>query len=53
LDGDGKGNVCDDDIDGDGEKNPLGIVDDNDNIIISLRDNTTDQTPLGNGKRGF
>lgn len=46
TDGDGKGNVCDDDIDGDGQKNPIGIVDDNDNIIINKRDKNTDQNPL-------
>jgi len=33
----GIGNVCDDDIDGDGIKNPIGIVDDNDTIVISKR----------------
>jgi hypothetical protein len=53
IDGDGKGNVCDDDIDGDGQKNPTGIVDDNDNIIISKRDKNADQTPLGETKEGF
>jgi hypothetical protein len=53
LDGDGQGNVCDLDIDGDGKPNPPGIVDDNDNIIIGKRDPTTDQTPLGEGKKGF
>jgi len=42
----GKGNVCDEDIDGDGIKNPLGIVDDNDVIIIGKWDNKADQTPL-------
>ena len=29
LDGYGIGDVCDDDIDGDGLKNPVGLVDDN------------------------
>jgi hypothetical protein len=53
LNGNKKGNVCDDDIDGDGQKNPLGLVDDNDNIIIQIRDKNSDQTPLGEGKRGF
>ena len=46
LDGDGKWNVCDDDIDGDGQKNPIWIVDDGNNIIISQRDDELDQTPL-------
>jgi len=35
TDGDGKGDVCDDDIDGDGIKNPIWIVDDLWNVIIS------------------
>ena len=51
--GNGKGNVCNDDIDGDGLKNPLGIVDDNNNIVIDKRDNTMDPTPLGDGRMGF
>lgn len=34
-DGDGIGDACDDDIDGDGIKNPIGIVDDFWNIDIS------------------
>ncbi|MDR0606934.1 MAG: thrombospondin type 3 repeat-containing protein [Candidatus Peribacteria bacterium] len=38
INSNGKGNVCDEDIDGDGKKNPEGIVDDNDNIIIDKRD---------------
>lgn len=53
VDGDTQGNVCDDDIDGDGQKNPEGIVDDNDNIIIDKWDAGSDQTPLGDGKKGF
>jgi hypothetical protein len=53
LDTDGIGNVCDEDIDGDRSKNPIGIVDDNDHIIIGKRDPTADQTPLGDGKKGF
>ncbi len=32
LDNDGIGDVCDDDIDGDTVKNPIGVVDDNGNI---------------------
>lgn len=36
ADGDGKGDVCDDDIDGDGVMNPVGIVDYKKNIDISL-----------------
>ena len=39
-------NVCDDDIDGDGQKNPVWIVDDNNHVVISLWDNKLDQTPL-------
>ncbi len=46
VDDDGIGNVCDDDIDWDGKKNPIGIVDDNDNVVISLRNDKSDQTPL-------
>lgn len=42
LDHDGIGNVCDDDIDGDGIKNPIWIVDDLDHIIIALLDQNTD-----------
>jgi hypothetical protein len=53
LDVDGKGNACDEDIDGDGSKNPVGLVDDNDNIIVGKRDNKSDQTPLGDGKKGL
>ena len=46
LDSDGMGNVCDDDIDGDWKKNPVWIVDDNNHIVISLRDWWLDETPL-------
>ena len=46
LDGDGIWNVCDDDIDGDGIQNPIWIVDDNDRIVISLRNTKLDQMPL-------
>lgn len=46
LDGDGKWNVCDDDIDWDWTKNPVWITDDNDKIIISKRDSNWDSTPL-------
>jgi len=42
LDWDLIGNVCDDDIDGDGIKNPIWIVDDNDNINIALWTAETD-----------
>ena len=45
-DSDGVWNVCDDDIDGDGEKNPVWIVDDNNHIVVWLWDNKLDQTPL-------
>jgi hypothetical protein len=34
-DHDGIGDVCDDDLDNDGIKNPIGIVDDNGNFNIS------------------
>jgi hypothetical protein len=34
LDKDGIGDVCDDDIDGDGAKNPIGIVDEEGKIVI-------------------
>ncbi|MDR0282998.1 MAG: thrombospondin type 3 repeat-containing protein [Candidatus Peribacteria bacterium] len=53
LDKDRIGNVCDDDIDGDGVKNAIGLVDDNNNIIISKRDASQDKTPLGTQKEGF
>ena len=46
LDGDGIWNVCDDDIDWDWQKNPIWIVDDNNRIIVSLRDDKMDQNPL-------
>ena len=46
LDADGIGNVCDDDIDGDWERNPEWIVDDNNHIVISLWEDDLDQTPL-------
>ena len=36
ADGDGIGNVCDDDIDGDGKSNPIGIVDDSDIVHVGL-----------------
>ena len=48
LDGDWIWNVCDDDIDWDWKKNSIWIVDDNNHIVISLRDDSLDQTPLGN-----
>ena len=47
-DGDGVWNVCDEDIDGDGEKNPIWIVDDNNHVVVSLWDSKLDQTPLWN-----
>ena len=46
TDGDGVGDVCDDDIDGDGVKNPIGIVDDSGNIVISKRVDDMDNCPL-------
>lgn len=55
------GDVCDDDIDGDGVKNPIGIVDDEEKINIALRtqwiDNclfiqNTDQKDENNNKIG-
>ena len=45
-DWDGIWNVCDDDIDWDWKRNPIWIVDDNNHIVISLWDNSLDQTPL-------
>lgn len=42
LDGDGIGDVCDDDIDGDGIKNPIGIVDDSGKIDITKLKDTED-----------
>ena len=53
LDEDGAWNVCDDDIDWDNKKNKIWIVDDNNNIVISLWDNKLDTTPLGNQSRWF
>jgi len=53
TDGDGKGDVCDDDIDGDGQKNPIGIVDDHGNVVIGKRDPNLDQSPLGEISEGF
>ena len=42
TDNDGIGDVCDDDIDGDGSKNPVGIVDELGRINIRLRTGTMD-----------
>lgn len=42
TDNDTIGDVCDDDIDGDGIMNPIGIVDDEGNIDISKRNKTID-----------
>ncbi len=42
TDKDGIGDVCDDDIDGDNIKNPIGIVDDNGNINIAKRNKDID-----------
>ena len=53
LDGDWIWNVCDDDIDGDGKKNSVWLVDDNNRIVVSLWKNDLDQTPLGNGDEWF
>lgn len=49
LDGYGIGDVCDDDIDGDGLKNPVGLVDDNGNINYGLLKThlLEDPSPLG------
>ncbi len=46
LDKDGIWNVCDDDIDGDDIKNPIGIVDDNNKINIKLWNPSTDNCLL-------
>lgn len=43
TDNDGVGDVCDSDIDGDGLINPIGIVDERNNINIDLVNNTEDQ----------
>ena len=37
MDNDGIGDVCDDDIDGDGIKNSIGIIDESKNINIKVR----------------
>lgn len=42
TDNDGIGDVCDDDIDGDTVKNPIGIVDDEEKINIALWTSTMD-----------
>jgi hypothetical protein len=42
TDKDGIGDVCDDDIDEDNIKNPIGIVDDNGNIDIAKRNKDID-----------
>ena len=42
TDKDSIGDVCDDDIDGDGAKNPIGIVDDNGQIDVAKRTKETD-----------
>ena len=42
TDGDGVGDVCDDDIDGDGVKNPIGIVDETGRINIKLLEQSED-----------
>ena len=52
-DGDGIGNVCDEDIDWDWQKNPVWIVDDDNHVVVSLWKKNLDQTPLGNGGLGF
>lgn len=53
LDGYGIGDVCDDDVDGDGLKNPVGLVDDTGNINYGLlkRQKSDDPTPLGSSKK--
>ena len=53
LDDDGVWNVCDDDVDWDGKKNKIWIVDDNNNIVVSLRDNKLDTTPMWNQDKWF
>lgn len=49
MDTDGFGDVCDDDIDWDNEKNPIGLVDETWNINYKILKNQTssDKTPLG------
>ena len=46
TDQDWVGNVCDDDIDWDWKKNPVWIVDDNNHIVVSLLEKSSDQTPI-------
>ena len=53
LDWDWIWNVCDEDIDWDWIKNPVWIVDDNNHIIISLRNKDLDETPLWDWEKGF
>ena len=53
LDWDGMGNVCDQDVDWDWKKNPVWIVDDNNNVVVSLWDDWLDKTPLGDGDLWF
>jgi hypothetical protein len=43
ADRDGVGDVCDEDIDGDGVKNPLGIVDDLGHVVVRLWTGNGDQ----------
>lgn len=49
LDADGKGDICDQDIDGDGLKNPIGLVDDTGNINYAVlkKEKSEDPHPLG------
>lgn len=53
LDGDQQGDVCDTDIDGDGQSNPLGFVDETWNINYALlySEPLEDKTPLGANKQ--
>ena len=53
MDSNGIGDVCSDDIDGDGKKNPLGLVDDtwNINYSVLMKEKSEDPTPLGEDTR--
>ena len=46
TDQDEEGNVCDDDIDGDGVENPVGLVDDENILVPRLNFENEDNCPL-------
>lgn len=55
MDADGIGDVCDDDIDGDGQTNPKGLIDETGNINYAVLQNqkSRDSTPLGKQDQDF